>query len=77
MYDVVVELPLETPDWHDAAIVVTNILGEIGVVTGELLATPLFAEHPCGIACIVADHILELLPTVFAVLKHSMWSRST
>ena len=72
MYDVVVELSLETPDWHDAAIVVTNILCEVGVVAGELLATPLLAEHPGGVACIVADHIFELLPTVFAVLKHTM-----
>ena len=72
MYNVVVELSLETSDWHNATIVVTNILGEIGVVTGELLATPLFAEHPGGVACIVADHIFELLTTVFAVLKHTM-----
>ena len=67
MYDVVVELSLETPDGHDAAIVVTNVLCEVRVVAGELLATPLLAEHPGGVPRIVADYIFELLSAVFAV----------
>ena len=67
--DIVIELALKPPDWHDPPVPITDEFREVRVVTGELTLS-LLAEHPPAVAWIAAYYIFELLSAVFAIFKH-------